>query len=71
MAAEMRLADRTPPDLDAVIAAGPLEGPAAEIGAIIGVQRLRQASDRSGCVNAAFGQPGGLVVDRVQQTKAY
>jgi hypothetical protein len=54
-----------------VIAAGPLEGPAAEIGAIIGVQRLRQASDRSGCVNAAFGQPGGLVVDRVQQTKAY
>jgi hypothetical protein len=40
MPAEMRCADGTPPDLHAVIAAGSLEGPAAEIGAVVDMQRL-------------------------------
>ena len=70
VAAKMRHGDRSPLHLDAVIAAGPLEGTAAEIGAVVDMQGLGQAGGRPGRVNATLGQPAGLVVDGVQETEA-
>src|SRR5215831_10755253 len=70
MAAKMRLTWRPPFDRDASILASSLEGPAAEVRAVVHVQRVWQAGDGPGFLDFALSQPCGFVEDGVQKAKA-
>lgn len=70
VAAKMWLAWRAPIDCDACVLAPSLEGPAAKVGAVVHVQRFRQASDGPRFDDLPLPQPCGFVEYRMQQAEA-
>src|SRR5271165_6649441 len=70
VAAKMRLSWRPPFDGYSRILASPLEGSAAEVGAIVDVERLGETGNGPLFRDLALSQPSRLVEDGMQQAKA-
>lgn len=68
MAAEARLAGRTPDDIDSFVAAAANECLALEVGAIFDVRRFGQSCDGSNRIDFTFLEPGGLVAYGLETT---
>src|SRR5271156_30945 len=65
----VRRANRSPNEFYSLLTAGPREGPASEVGAIVRMKRFREPRHRPTRIDRVFLEPSAFLVDSVQHAK--